>query len=122
MHSVGAPQGCHDGATALTGTVDAMAGGHTMSVAAGVAATGIAVAHAAPAAPGSERGHGQVCVSTPPRPTPAAVAITLLLLTALSATPIPGRSAPRPPTARRRRRAPPPHGSALLVCFCVSRT
>jgi hypothetical protein len=64
-----------------------------------------------------EHSHGQVCVSTPPRP-----ALAGLLLTGTDVTSIAVQDpALSRPTADPHSRAPP-HGVELLVVLCVSRT
>jgi hypothetical protein len=64
-----------------------------------------------------EHGHGQVCVSTPPR---LVLAVLLLTGTALTSPAVRGPALPR--LAADPRPGAPPHGVELLVALCVSRT
>ena len=64
-----------------------------------------------------EHGHGQVCMSTPPRPLLAA-----LLLTGTASTSMPAQDPVSSRPAADPRPAAPPHGVRLLVALCVSRT
>jgi hypothetical protein len=109
MHGPSAGAGC-PGGQSMPGAASTMAIG-----AAPVAAAVVA----APVATAEHPGHGQVCLSTPLRPGPAA-----LLALVLAILPPLGSAVTPPALARfaRRRRAPPPAGAQLLRHLCVSRT
>ena len=116
MHGGAAAGGCAAGVPVMpssTGTGVAVLSGMT-----GLAGpTPPAVNHVVSAASTLEHGHGQVCVSTPPRPV---LAVPLLTGTALTSTTVrdPALSAP----AADPRPGALPHGVELLVALCVSRT
>ncbi|WP_322750900.1 MULTISPECIES: hypothetical protein [unclassified Frankia] len=141
MHGVLAGQGCPGGGAAAGSrmAVHGSATGHEAAAMAQMAQMAMylpATGQALPALPalsavsavsqtpavvrGDGRGHGTLCVSSPPRP---GLAWLLALLLGVVAWAWPVRlwnaGADR---AGHRCRAPPPAGSCLLVRLCVSRT
>ena len=113
MHGPFVGTGCAAGdAMPATGS-----SGMVMDAAAGTAAVGV------PGAFAPRPGHGQSCLSTPPRPTMGALlavllAVVLVALALLSPLTVPAVL----PGVYGRRRAPPLTGTALLRHLCVSRT
>ena len=121
MHGASAEAGCPGGATMAAASTTMPGARAGMGARAGSdPVTGEGPARPVVALSNPLSGHGQVCVSTPPRPASAA------LLAPLPIAGSPGiigqRVACPEPAVGQRLRAPPPYGAALLVELCVSRT
>jgi hypothetical protein len=116
MHGAASAGGCAAGIRAMPSSMGT--GVPVLSGTTGPAGrTSPTVDHIASATSTPGHGHGQVCVSTPPRP-----ALAALLLTGIDVTSIAVQDpALSRPTADPHPRAPP-HGVELLVALCVSRT
>jgi len=121
MHGISAQTGCA-GSTATTDVSTITSRAHAeMPVGSSPMARGPRQPLAAVTS--STSGHGQVCLSTPPRPTLAALfALLALLLPVVSRLDASERSLAPLGHACERRRAPPWSGRSLLTRVGVSRT
>lgn len=120
MHGPSATPGCPGGVAMTTHPSTETGADTVMGGMAGADQTANSASRLAVAERDVGGGHGQVCMSTPPRwGLPALLALLLLVGWSDAGRLRFGFPAP---AAGRRRRAPPPHGAALLLTLGVSRT
>jgi hypothetical protein len=121
MHGISAQTGCAGGAATTDASTITSPAHAEMPVGSSPMAPG--PQQPLTAVMNSTSGHGQLCVSTPPRPTLAALfALLALLLPMVSRLDASGRSLAPLGHACERRRAPPWSGRSLLTRVGVSRT